>query len=72
MEYGLLGENSGMPGAPTNYLLPAVSMRFGIGSKIELRVLENYEIANNLTSTSQGLSDLQVGTKIQLLIKEDS
>ena len=72
MEYGLLGENLGMPGAPTNYLLPNVSMRFGIGSKIELRVLENYEITNNLTSTSQGLSDLQVGTKIQLFKKEDS
>jgi len=53
-------------------LAPTVLWRYGITKGIELRALTQYEsLKNKLTDeTYDGISDLEVGTKIQLLRKE--
>jgi hypothetical protein len=52
---------------------PSVLWRYGITKKIELRLLTQFE-TNKLLNTSlrnNGISDLQIGTKIQLFKKEN-
>jgi len=54
-------------------LAPTVLWRYGINSAIELRLLTEFasvkdKISNN---TINGISDLQIGTKIQLFKKEE-
>jgi len=55
-------------------LAPSVLWRYGITNKIELRLLTEFasvkdKLSNNTVS---GVSDLQIGAKIQLLKKEDT
>ena len=54
-------------------LAPTVLWRYGITDGIELRLLTEFSsIKDKLTSVkASGLADLQVGTKIQILKKED-
>lgn len=54
-------------------LAPSVLWRYGITNGIELRLLTEFaSVKDNLSnSTINGVSDLQIGTKIQLLKKED-
>lgn len=54
-------------------LAPTTLFRYGITKGIEIRVLNQFEsIENQITSEeTNGISDLEVGTKIQLLKKEN-
>lgn len=54
-------------------LIPSTLLRYGLTKNIELRFVQQFErLKNNLTSESDfGISDLEVGAKIQLLKKED-
>jgi len=51
--------------APTNLF------RYGVSKCVELRVLSQYEIIGNENISTTGISDLEVGTKIQLFNEED-
>jgi len=53
-------------------LAPSVLWRYGITNGIELRLLTEFASVKDKTSniSSNGLSDLQIGTKIELLKKE--
>ena len=48
-------------------LLPTNLFRYGITNNIELRLLSQYETQKIADKSLQGISDLQIGTKIQLL-----
>lgn len=54
-------------------LAPTVLWRYGITDRIELRLLTEFaSVKDKLTSDkSSGIADLQLGTKIQILKKED-
>ena len=51
------------------WLLPSVLWRYGIGKSVELRLVTQLEVNRNsdLDFRAEGLSDLQLGTKIQIL-----
>ena len=52
-------------------LLPTNLFRYGITRVVELRVLNQYEInKSNSNEQFQGFSDIEVGTKIQILKRE--
>jgi hypothetical protein len=48
-------------------LLPTTLFRYGIASGIELRLLNQFELLKVADESYQGISDLEIGTKIQLL-----
>lgn len=52
-------------------LLPTNLFRYGITGWFELRVLNQFEIIKLGNQSFEGISDLEIGTKIQLLKKED-
>jgi len=52
-------------------LLPTNLFRYGITNWIELRILNQFEINEISEEQSEGVSDLEVGTKIQILRKEN-
>jgi len=51
--------------APTNLF------RYGVSKGVEVRLLSQYEIVDNESISTSGISDLEVGTKIQLFNEED-
>jgi len=52
-------------------LLPTTLFRYGLTKGIELRILSQFENLKNNWQTIEGISDLEIGTKIQLLKKEN-
>lgn len=54
-------------------LIPSTLLRYGLTKGIELRFVQQFEnIKNDVSSQSNfGISDLEIGTKIQLFKKED-
>jgi len=54
-------------------LAPTTLFRYGITKGIEIRVLNQLESIKNLTDSKEviGISDIEIGTKIQFLKKED-
>lgn len=56
------------------WLAPTTLFRVGVTKGFELRFLSQYEILNNYSSanSSNGISDIEIGTKIQLFKKEHS
>ena len=56
------------------FLTPTILNRFGLTKNIELRLLTQYERLKNKINheTIEGISDLEIGTKIQLYKKETS
>jgi|TARA_B110000091_G_scaffold194498_1_gene220366 hypothetical protein len=52
-------------------LAPTNLFRYGVSKGIEVRVLSQYEIVDNENISTTGMSDLEVGTKIQLFNEED-
>ena len=48
-------------------LLPTTLFRYGLTKGIEIRVLSQYETNKIENNTIQGISDIQIGTKIQIL-----
>jgi hypothetical protein len=53
---------------------PSILFRFGISKGIELRVLSQFESLKNQNTTTEisGISDLEIGTKIQIYKRESS
>ena len=51
-------------------LAPSNLFRIGIGEKIELRVVNQFENIKNAFYTIEGISDLEIGAKVQLLQRE--
>ena len=70
LETGLLIGFSGDESS-RQILAPTTLFRFGITEEIELRLLSQFETQKNTLTNVQGISDLEIGTKIQLLKKED-
>lgn len=54
-------------------LIPSTLLRYGLTKSIELRFVQQFEnIKNDVTSQSDfGISDLEIGAKIQVLKKKD-
>ena len=52
-------------------LLPTTLFRYGLTKGIELRILSQFESLKNNSQINEGISDLEVGAKIQLLKKEN-
>jgi len=52
-------------------LLPTTLFRYGLTSGIELRIMSQFESIKNNWQIIEGISDLEVGAKIQLLKKEN-
>ncbi len=55
-----------------NLLLPTNLIRLGLSPYFELRLLSQYENNHFKGSTAQGISDLEIGTKIQVYQKENA
>lgn len=56
----------------TRYILaPTTLFRYGITDGIELRLLSQFESVKWQDQVTQGISDLQIGAKIQVFKKED-
>ena len=53
-------------------LLPTNLFRYGITNWIEIRVLNQFESLNLKDKNLNGISDLEIGTKIQLLKNDDT
>ena len=70
IEAGVLFQKSGKIQANTH---PSILWRYGISKIFELRLLTEYETTrlNRSSQINNGVSDLQIGTKIQLFKKED-
>ncbi|NOR75995.1 MAG: hypothetical protein GQ525_12665 [Draconibacterium sp.] len=54
-------------------LAPTTLFRYGLTTGIEIRVLNQFENIKNIENSNQesGISDLEIGTKIQVLQKEN-
>lgn len=52
-------------------LLPTNLFRLGIAQKLELRILSQYETAHFQNFKAAGISDLELGVKIQMLESKD-
>jgi len=54
-------------------LAPSTLFRYGITNGIEIRVVNQFEIIKNRTTSERvnGISDLEIGTKFQILQKEN-
>ncbi len=52
-------------------LAPTTLMRYGITKGFELRFVSQFESFKILDKSFQGISDLEIGTKIQIFQKED-
>jgi hypothetical protein len=52
-------------------LIPTNLFRYGLTRNVELRVLSEYGLFKNGSFNADGITDLQIGTKIQLLKNEN-
>jgi len=52
-------------------LAPTNLFRYGVSKILEIRVLNQYETIDNESLSTTGISDLEVGTKIQLFNPDD-
>ena len=66
---GFAGEDEN---AVRQLLAPTTLFRYGITEGIELRLLSQFESIKIQDQAVQGISDIEVGAKIQLFQKEDS
>jgi len=68
IELGVLIGFTGESGNSTRQILaPTTLFRYGITKGIELRILSQFETAKTGDIEIEGISDLQIGTKIQIL-----
>ncbi len=73
IESGFLIGYTGESIKPTRQiLLPTTLFRYGITKGIELRLLNQIESVKFGDESTQGISDIEVGTKIQFFKKEES
>jgi hypothetical protein len=52
-------------------LLPSTLFRYGLTNAIELRILSQFESLKNNSQIYEGISDLEIGAKVQLFKKEN-
>lgn len=72
IESGILVGFEGDDGRSTRQLLAPTSLfRYGLTESIELRLLSQFETLKTSLTGVQGLSDIEIGTKIQLLKNEN-
>lgn len=72
MESGLLiGFEGDEQSSIRQILAPTNLLRYGISKSIEIRLLSQFETQKSGEQSIQGISDLEIGTKIQIL-KNDS
>ncbi len=69
----LIGSSKGNGVSERQLLAPSTLLRYGLTKGIEIRFVNQFEsIKNKITSEKgNGVSDLEIGTKIQLLKKEN-
>ncbi|MCB9195255.1 MAG: transporter [Flavobacteriales bacterium] len=73
LESGLLVNYEGDANTITRqFLLPTNLFRYGISERVELRLLNQFESVKSDQIYCHGISDLEIGTKIQLFKKEKS
>ena len=53
-------------------LLPTNLIRLGLMKNVELRIISQFESVQNNVNKSHGISDLEIGTKIQLFHRENA
>ncbi|MDB4089178.1 transporter [Flavobacteriales bacterium] len=67
----LLQFNDDFTGNYRSFVAPTTLFRYGIASWIELRIVSQFESNKFNEISTKGISDLEIGTKIQLLKKEN-
>ena len=67
----LIGFESENPPTTRQILLPTNLFRYGITNWIELRILSQFETIKIEDKNYEGISDLEIGAKVQLLKKEE-
>ena len=74
IESGLLLEFLGedISCSERNILSPTTLIRYGLLDFAELRIVSQIESVKNNSTSATGISDLEIGTKLQLLKKEKS
>ena len=73
LESGILVGSEGNGNFSTQqFLLPTNLFRYGINNTFELRILSQFERIQIGNQSVQGISDLEVGTKIQFLKNADT
>jgi hypothetical protein len=68
----LLGFEGNGQFATRQILAPTTLLRYGVTKWIEARFVNQHESLKTAQMQYQGISDMQVGTKVQLLKKEDN
>jgi len=72
IETGLLiGFEGEVQNSTRQILAPSSLFRYGISKGVELRFLNQFETLKNANLSIQGISDIEIGTKIQILKQED-
>ena len=72
IESGLLLEFIEEAYSERNILAPTTLIRYGLLDFAELRIVSQIESVKNKSTSVTGISDLEIGTKLQLLKKEKS
>jgi hypothetical protein len=67
----LIGFSEANDNSERQLLAPTTLFRYGITKGIELRILSQFESVKDDFKTSTGISDLEIGAKIQLVQNED-
>ena len=67
----LIGFDGETQNSNRQMLAPTNLFRYGITDGVELRLLSQFETFKNNDVSIQGISDLEIGTKIQILQNED-
>ena len=69
----LLGFSEDNLSSERQLLAPTTLFRYGVSKSLEIRVVSQFESLkeNNSSNKINGISDLEIGTKIQLLKKEN-
>lgn len=68
----LIGYNGIEKPTERRFLVPTNLFRYGISHSVELRFVGQFEVLKRSSAQMEGISDLEIGTKIQLLRNENS
>jgi len=60
------------PNSTRQILAPTTLFRYGISEAIELRLVSQFETLKILDQKTQGISDIEIGVKVQIFKSEDS
>ena len=68
----LIGFEGDAQNSNRQILAPTNLFRYGVSKTVEIRLLSQYEIRKNEFKNVDGISDLEIGTKIQILKNDQS